>query len=85
MVPDGKNWVPFVYNDELHFIYNLQPLQILKADHLTGVCEWVPIPIDLSDKVPDVSCVLELGLGLGLGLGLVLPRSWSMCLSSSLH
>lgn len=27
---NGKNWVPFVYNDELYFIYSLEPLILLK-------------------------------------------------------
>ena len=27
---NGKNWVPFEKNDELHFIYSLEPLVVLK-------------------------------------------------------
>lgn len=34
---NGKNWVPFVYNNELYFIYSLEPLIILKFDGVANV------------------------------------------------
>lgn len=27
----GKNWSPFVYNDELHFVHQFSPFRVLKA------------------------------------------------------
>ena len=34
-----KNWAPFVKNDELYFVYNYDPLVILKYDfNLEGIC-----------------------------------------------
>lgn len=39
--PDGKNWTPFVHNGELHFIFTLVPLRLLKCDHRRGQCSWL--------------------------------------------
>ena len=39
--PDGKNWTPFVHNGELHFIFTLVPLRLLKCDHHNGKCSWL--------------------------------------------
>jgi hypothetical protein len=37
-----KNWAPFVKDDELYFVYNYDPLVILKYDlNLNGVCQIV--------------------------------------------
>lgn len=36
-----KNWMPFVVNDELHFVYMCEPLTILKANVETGQVEVV--------------------------------------------
>ena len=37
-----KNWCPLVIDDELHFVYRLNPLRILKCTDLeTGICEIV--------------------------------------------
>jgi hypothetical protein len=37
-----KNWSPLVIDDELHFVYRLNPLRILKCTDLeTGICEIV--------------------------------------------
>lgn len=41
-VPDGKNWVPFVKDGELFFIYSMLPLKILKCNPSDGECTWVP-------------------------------------------
>lgn len=34
-----KNWTPFVWNDELYFVYEISPHTILKVNRDTGVCE----------------------------------------------
>jgi hypothetical protein len=39
-VPDGKNWIPCVYQDELLFFFTLMPLRVLKCDHFSGQCSW---------------------------------------------
>ena len=36
-----KNWMPFIVQDELHFIYQLDPLVVLRCDVLTGKCTCV--------------------------------------------
>lgn len=36
-----KNWMPFVHNEELHFIYNMNQFIILRADLKTGSCEKI--------------------------------------------
>jgi hypothetical protein len=37
-----KNWAPFVKNDELYFVYNYDPLVILKYDfNIDGYCEII--------------------------------------------
>lgn len=36
-----KNWIPFVYRDELHFIYQINPHIVLKCDINTGICTKV--------------------------------------------
>lgn len=37
-----KNWLPFVYNGELHVIYDYSPFLILKVDTATGECVELP-------------------------------------------
>ena len=34
-----KNWMPFEYNDELYFLYDISPHIILKCDLRTGYCK----------------------------------------------
>lgn len=36
-----KNWMPFVYQNELYFIYQINPHIILKCDINTGICTKV--------------------------------------------
>lgn len=36
-----KNWMPFFHNDELHFVYAVNPHTILKCDMKTGNCKIV--------------------------------------------
>tara|TARA_R110001599_G_scaffold266539_3_gene467331 strand:+ start:7777 stop:8880 length:1104 start_codon:yes stop_codon:yes gene_type:complete len=36
-----KNWMPFYYNDDLHFIYSVEPHVVLKLDAKSGFCEEV--------------------------------------------
>jgi glycosyltransferase involved in cell wall biosynthesis len=36
-----KNWMPFVYNNELHFVYWCHPLCVVKPDLVTGKCQKV--------------------------------------------
>ncbi len=36
-----KNWAPFEHNDELHFVYNYDPMIILKCNTSTGFCDVV--------------------------------------------
>ncbi|OZJ02008.1 hypothetical protein BZG36_04863, partial [Bifiguratus adelaidae] len=35
---DQKNWTPIIFDNELYFIYNLQPLMVLKCASGTGRC-----------------------------------------------
>lgn len=37
--PTEKNWVPFVYNDELYVNYTISPYTILHVDLESGLCE----------------------------------------------
>lgn len=34
-----KNWVPFVYEEEIYFLYSINPQRIVKANLTTGFCE----------------------------------------------
>jgi hypothetical protein len=36
-----KNWSPLIHNDELYFVYSIQPLAILKMVDENGQCELV--------------------------------------------
>jgi hypothetical protein len=36
-----KNWMPFIFEDNIHFIYQLDPLVVLKCDIETGKCNCV--------------------------------------------
>lgn len=36
--PIEKNWMPFVYHDQIHFVYSVSPHVILRCDTETGVC-----------------------------------------------
>ena len=37
----GKNWIPYVKDDDLYFILSIEPeLSMLKCDIETGFCEW---------------------------------------------
>jgi predicted GH43/DUF377 family glycosyl hydrolase len=36
-----KNWTPFIYEDQIHFIYTYDPLIIIKPNLVTGECEEV--------------------------------------------
>ena len=44
-----KNWMPFIMNEEVHFIYTVHPLQIYKLDRDTGNVSLVK-EVTLSDK-----------------------------------
>jgi len=37
----GKNWSPFVYLDELYFVYSLDPVKVLKCTWPGARLEWV--------------------------------------------
>lgn len=47
-----KNWAPFNHNEQLHFVYNYDPLILLKCDTKTGRCDVVrgnlPFPTHLT-------------------------------------
>ena len=36
--PTEKNWMPFVYQDALHFVYRVSPHVVLRCDTDTGQC-----------------------------------------------
>ncbi len=36
-----KNWMPFIYQDNLYFVYSISPHRILKPNLKTGECEFV--------------------------------------------
>ena len=36
-----KNWMPFVHEDALHFVYQLDPLVVLRCDERSGACDCV--------------------------------------------
>ncbi len=36
-----KNWSPFIYQEEIHFIYAYDPLIVVKPNLETGICEEV--------------------------------------------
>lgn len=68
-----KNWAPFFHNDasphrrpgsHLHFVYSLQPLQILRCQLLHGHCNWVyqqdpPDPLAHPQSHPSVRATLH--------------------------
>lgn len=37
----GKNWQPFIHNDELFVVHELNPFRVLKINEITGVAEVV--------------------------------------------
>jgi hypothetical protein len=37
----GKNWQPFVFDDELYAVHGFSPFRILKIDAATGACDVV--------------------------------------------
>eukprot|EP00656_Telonema_subtile_P015471 TRINITY_DN18111_c0_g2_i1.p1 TRINITY_DN18111_c0_g2~~TRINITY_DN18111_c0_g2_i1.p1 ORF type:complete len:547 (-),score=146.07 TRINITY_DN18111_c0_g2_i1:266-1906(-) len=47
VAPYGKNWVPFSWGGQLHFIYTFSPLRIMKCDGVPALmpkhvkCTWV--------------------------------------------
>jgi len=36
-----KNWTPFIHNNKLHLIYNINPLEVLEFDPDTGMCNLI--------------------------------------------
>ena len=38
---NDKNWIPFVHQDQMHYIQSIQPLRVIKCDNV-ATCEAVP-------------------------------------------
>ena len=43
-INNEKNWAPFVYDDELYFVYSFEPLILLKYDVATGTTQIINLP-----------------------------------------
>jgi predicted GH43/DUF377 family glycosyl hydrolase len=47
-----KNWTPFSYEDQIHFIYAYDPLIVIKPDLNTGVCDKISYSAKLDFTKP---------------------------------
>ena len=53
--PSGKNWIPFVYRDEIYFIHGFSPFRILKLNEIlvkTQKCRTCVYKLDLLGGSP---------------------------------
>jgi hypothetical protein len=71
----GKNWSPFVYNNEVYFVHEISPFRVLKLNGDTVTTEFVKdmsapnMPIDNYPVLRGGCNGLDIGNGIVLGFG----------------